>query len=428
MMEAWFRLSVPGPPIIEALMKRTLPLLALILVVACTGRTSSEQIQAEAADSLQLLLEDGIARGIPGISAAVATSDGVIWTGTAGAADLGAGMPVGPDMLFGVGSITKTFVAVVILQLVEEGRLELDATVRSVLGAAVDRIPNADRATVAQLLNHTGGMPSWEDDPAWIRDGRGATLDVDRIWGKTETLSYIEGKEPLAVPGASYSYANTNYTLLGMIVEEVTGEDAVDEIHRRILDPLGLEHIYLEGFEPVPADQLPHRYHWATPTFRSDAGVNAAFTEVRSDLIDATSSNLSVEWTAGGMVATAGDLARYVVALRDGQLLGPESMEFMQDWFPAGESTQVGHNVFRSEYPDGLAVIGHSGSVLGFTASMYWVEGVDVAVAVLANVGTMHSGRVPASAGSVARARAFIDQAVRLAAQSPPSPQGMRPD
>lgn len=390
-------------------------LVGLLLLSSCAPPSTSEDARVEAASELQSLLDGGVAMGIPGIAGAVATSEGLAWSGVAGMADLQAGTPVRSDMLFGIGSITKTFVAVVTLQLAEEGRLDLGATAASLLGSAVEGIPNADKATIAQLLNHTGGVPSWEDDPVWISDGRGATLDASRIWGKTETLPYIKGHEPLAAPGVSYSYANTNYTLLGMIIEQVTGEEAVDEIRSRILEPLGLADIYLEGFEPVPGEQLPRRYHWATSTFREDAGVNAEFPDVRADLIDASSSNLSVEWTAGGMVASARDLALYVVALRDGLLLEPESMDFMLDWFPAGERVQIGHNVFRREYPDGLVTIGHSGSVLGFTGSMYWVEGTDVVVAVVANVGTMHSGRVPGSAGSVSQARAFIDQAIKMA-------------
>jgi D-alanyl-D-alanine carboxypeptidase len=397
-------------------MRRLWTLVAILLLAfSCTQRTPQEGLRLGASEELQSLLEEGVASGIPGIAAAVATGEGVVWSGVAGMADLEAGTSVRSDMLFGIGSITKTFVAVVVLQLAEEGRLDLTATAGSILGSAVDGIPNADEATVAQLLNHTGGIPSWEDDPAWIRDGRGATLDVGRRWGKAETLSYIVGHGPLAAPGEAYSYANTNFTLLGMIIEEVTGREAVDEIHRRILDPLGLQDIYLEGFEPVPAEQLPHRYHWATPAFRESAGVNAAFPEVGGALIDASTSNLSVEWTAGGMVASARDLALYVVALRDGVLLEPESMEFMLDWFPVREGVQVGHNVFRYEYPEDLVLIGHGGSVLGFTASIYWVEDADVAVAVVANVGTMHSGRVPASAGTVARDQAFIRQAMMVA-------------
>ena len=82
--------------------------------------------------------------------------------------------------------------------------------------------------------------------------GRGANLDVNRIWSKTDTLPYIKGHKPLGPPGEKYSYANTDFTLLGMIVEKVTGKDAADEIRRRILTPLGVNDIYLEGFESVP--------------------------------------------------------------------------------------------------------------------------------------------------------------------------------
>ena len=365
-------------------------LVGLIAVSSCADRTTLDDAdQSNAPFALQALLDEGVTQGMPGLSAAVATRDSVVWTGVAGLADIRGGVPVSSDMLFGIGSITKIFVAVVILQLAEEGRLDLDATSASVLGPAVSGVPNADKATIAQLLNHTGGVPSWEDDPSWIRDGRGTTLDVSRIWGKTETLPYIEGHEPLAEPGAEYSYANT---------------------------PLGLEDIHLEGFEPVPEQQLPHRYHWATPTFLEEAGVNATFSDVRPDLIDASGSNLSVEWPAGGMVSTARDLALYGAALRDGRLLNPESMAFLTDWFPTGERRQMGHNVTRFEYAsDGLALIGHNGSVLGFTGSLYGVEGADIVVAVVANVGTMHSGGVPGSAFSVARAREFVDGAMAVA-------------
>ena len=378
-----------------------------------TGGASS----ADAGGKLGALLWDGVARGIPGISAAVATRDGVVWTGTAGVANVQTGEAVRPDMLFGIGSITKTFVAVVVLQLAQEKRLKLDQTAAGILGSAVARIPNAGKATLAQLLNHTGGVPSWEDDPAWIREGRGASLDVDRVWGRSDTLPYIEGHAPLAPAGLSYSYANTNYTLLGMVIEKVTGHDVVSEIHRRILDPLGLKDIHLEGFEPEPRERLPHRYHWATPAFRESAGINAAFPEVKPGLIDATRSNLSVEWAAGGMVATARDLALYAVALRDGKLLDARSMRFMKDWFPVGEGQQVGHNVFR-DTRSGIPVIGHGGDVLGFTGSFYWLESGDAVVAVVCNVGSMHSGDVPGTASSVAKDRRFIELAQQLARES----------
>jgi D-alanyl-D-alanine carboxypeptidase len=148
----------------------------------------------------------------------------------------------------------------------------------------------------------------------------------------------------------------------------------------------------LEGFQAIPRNRLASRYHYATPEFRRDAGVHEDFQEVSPGLIDVSSSNLSVEWTAGGMVVTASDLAEYAAAYRAGALLKPESMAIAQDWLPIGETTDVGHGLFRYHMSSGQ-IIGHSGSVLGFTGAMYWHETEDLAVAIVANVGTMHIGQ-----------------------------------
>lgn len=361
----------------------------------------------------EAFLEQAVSAGVPGITAAVATRDGVAWTAASGAANLVTGERMRPDMLLGIGSITKTFVAVIILQLIAEKQLRVENTAKNILDVAVDGIANADIATVAQLLNHTSGIPSWEDDPTWIRYGRGDFLEVGRTWDKLETLGYIKGKKRLFAPGTRFSYSNTNYTLLGMIVEKVTGSDAVSVIRERILGPLGLRNIRVEGFEPLPQDRLTGRYHWATRQFRRAAGVNHAFTEVRGDLIDVSASNLSTEWMAGGMLATARDLALYGVALRDGRLLRPESLELMTRWVPAGPDMQVGHGLFRITYPDGPAILRHNGDVLGFTAGLFWIEGVDAVVGMMCNVGGMHAGKVPLAINSVEKQKQFVDAVLR---------------
>jgi D-alanyl-D-alanine carboxypeptidase len=309
--------------------------------------------------------------------------------------------PVTTGHLFGIGSITKTFVAVVALQLVEEGRLGLEQTPQEILGPEVTgEISNADQATIGQLLNHTSGIPSWEDDPDWIREGRGDKNKVGRIWGRTDTLDYLDGVPPTNKPGERFSYANTNHTLLGLIIEKITGNDIVDEIANRILIPVGIQDIYLEGFQAVPVDRLANRYHYATPEFKRDAGVHADFPEVAPGLIDASASNLSVEWTAGGMVVTASDLAIYAAAYRAGALLTPESMAYAQDWLQIGESDYVGHGLFYVQQ-ENMQIIGHSGSVLGYTGAMFWDETGDIAVAVVTNVGTMHIGQDLPGAWSV---------------------------
>jgi len=359
--------------------------------------------------ALNSLLQEAVDSGIPGVSVAIANSESLLWSGVAGKADIITNAPVQADHLFGIGSITKTFVAVIILQLVEEGSLSLDKTAVDILGDEVaGRVPNAELATIAQLLNHTGGIPSWEDDPLWVKEGRGAEQQVNRLWTPEQTLPYIEHSPVMNAAGEKYAYANTNHTLLGLIIEKVTGNKIVDVIHQRILKPLNLSDIYLEGFQAVPSERLSKRYHYSTPEFKSNAGIHSSFPEVREGLIDVSTSNLSVEWAAGGMVATASDLARYAAALQAGQLLQPQSMSFVKDWFPIKQDQEIGHGVFRVRTQAGYNLLGHMGAVLGYTASMQWFEDKDLAMVVLANVGTMHIGQSLPNAATLAYQEKFL--------------------
>lgn len=390
--------------------------LTISAFLGCATAARAEQVTPQ---QLQAALDSAVAKGAPGISAAIATRGGVIWTGTAGYADIKARTPIQTSNLFGVGSITKVFVTTVVMQLAQEGRLNLDSTAADILGPEVTKgIANADRATLAQLLAHTGGVISWEDDPLWIREGRGSKLKPSHIWGKTEPLDYIRGPKHAALnePGEKHNYSNTNYTLLGLVIEKVTGQTAEAEIRRRVLEPLNLRSTFLEGFEPFDTSRLPHRYHWATPTFEQTAGIAKGFQRVRPDLIDATGSNLSVEWTAGGMVSTPSDLAVFALALRDARIISPASLKFMTQWTPAWKGAEVGHGLFRTQNASG-STIGHNGSVLGFTGSFYWTEQGDAIVAVLSNVGTMHAGDVPTSAAHVAQRSEFAGLAVQFAQQ-----------
>jgi D-alanyl-D-alanine carboxypeptidase len=356
-----------------------------------------------------------IQKGVPGLSVAIADRDGIVWSGAAGMADVTREVPVSEDHLFGIGSITKTFVAVVTLQLVEEGRISLDTTVVDILGKEIaGRVPGADRATIAQLLNHTSGIPSWEDDPLWIKEGRGEKLDVTRIWGREDTLKYTWETPLTNEPGEKYAYSNTNHTLLGLVIEKITGNDIVHEIQARILLPIGLSDVYLEGFQRLPKSRLATRYHYTTQEFRRDAGVHDSFEQITDDLADVSTSNLSVEWTAGGMVATAQDLVRYAAAFRSGKLLSPASMAIVKDWFPISEAAEVGHGLFRRQLDSGQVLIGHTGSVLGYTGAMYWFEDRDVSVVVLANVGTMHIGQKLPNAASLANSPTFVKQVLSL--------------
>jgi D-alanyl-D-alanine carboxypeptidase len=405
--------------------------LGLLLPLAAGAAGSAEQqFRAE--------LERSLGNGLPGITVALATRQGVVWMGSAGYANLETRAPAHAGYLYGIGSITKVFVASVVQQLADEGRLNLDATPVDILGeAAVGDIANAGKATLRQLLNHTSGIATWEFDPDWIRRGRGAQLLTERPWRKDEPLDYIRHGRHAATnaPGAGYAYSNSNYTILGMVIEKVTGHEAVREIHDRVLAPLGLTDIRMEGFEPVDSGRIPARYHFDTPEFRRDAGLHPSFRSVGHGLIDVSGSNLSTEWTAGGLLATARDLAVFARALRDGAVVGPQGMRRMLDFTPTRDETDpgsaVGEGLFREQL-EGATLIGEDGGVLGFGAVMGWLEHEDLVVVVMTNVGSMHSGDAAYYPLRLVKSARFIHAARRLAAElspqvSPPiPPQGPR--
>ncbi len=363
-------------------------------------------------------LARGVARGLPGISVAIATRQGGIWSGAVGYADLTSRRRARAGDLYGIGSITKVFVASVIEQLVDEGRLSLEATGQELLGdAALAGIPNADRATVRQLLDHTSGVPSWEFDAEWIRRGRGESLDARHLWGKTEALEYLRhGREPATnEPGAGYGYSNTNYTLLGLIIEKVTGHEAVEEIHVRLLAPLGLTDVRFEGFEPVDAARLPSRYQFGTMEFLRDAGMSPGFHRVGPTLLDVSRSNLSTEWTAGAIVATAHDLAAFARALRDGEVVAPAGLQRMSAFKPSDDKDEdMGQGLALDRYGT-ESLVGYSGNVLGFGAVVGWLPDEDVVIALMTNVGAMHSGDSAYTLERLLKESRVIDAARELA-------------
>lgn len=140
------------------------------------------------------ILQNAVKAGVPGVSAAIASSTGILWKSQAGETDIQKHYDLTEYNIFGVGSITKVFVAVVTLQLVEEGVFKMSDTPASFLDTSVlEGIPNVATATISQMISHTSGIPTWEFEPRWIRDGRGVDCDPSRIWGKTDTLEHIRG-------------------------------------------------------------------------------------------------------------------------------------------------------------------------------------------------------------------------------------------
>ena len=232
---------------------------------------------------------------VNGISAAVRFSDGAIWKLASG--NHGANGPLTPDMLFEVGSITKTFTAAMILQMVQEQKLSLDDT----LGYFFDQLVNIDPGvTIRQLLNHTSGIFSY-DQHSDVR--LQIFLNPEKVWTPEEILKdYVS---PMVFEaGTDWSYSNTNYLLLGLIIEQIDSTDYEMSLRKRLLDPYGLEHTYLDVAETY---QETRSGSWMSAGSYREGKVTAI---------------LSGAWAAGGIVATASDLVEWAQLLYSGKVLG----------------------------------------------------------------------------------------------------------
>jgi|tagenome__1003787_1003787.scaffolds.fasta_scaffold20893001_2 D-alanyl-D-alanine carboxypeptidase len=272
------------------------------------------------------------------------------WTGAAGLGRLAPDVRMRPGDEFRAGSIVKPFVSVVVLQLAEGGRLSLDARLPAVLPADVTgRFANAEDITVRMLLGHRAGIPDW-DTPA-LDDQ--VARDQAKVWKVAEFLDLAAAMPPVFAPGASFSYSNTDYTLLSLVIERITGQSWRHEVARRVLHPLRLT-----------------RTHLPRPGQRSIRGHHAhGYREVDGKLVD-VNLDPSFAGAAGGyaLVTTVHDLARFLDALLAGRLFRRRAtLEQMLTIAPAqGEGGLVGYGlgIERRALPGGAELIGHLGGAV----------------------------------------------------------------
>jgi D-alanyl-D-alanine carboxypeptidase len=323
-------------------------------------------------DTLDALLAAVIEKGMPGIALAVERDGDLVYSGAAGVASLEDGAPLEATDRFRIYSITKTFTAIIVLQLVDEGILSLEDTVAQVLDdPAVGRIPNVDIITIRQLLLHTSGIYDYMDEtsPFWEDAFFGPNADWSRVWILKELVAYADGDahEPYFAPGEAFHYANTNYILLGMIVEQATGRAFGNELRSRILTPLNLTDTFLADGGSIPE------------------GTVNGYQVLEGELVNVSSTNLSWAWTAGGIVSTTTDVLRFARAAYTGELLSPESFAEMVTFGPGDKpGFSWGMGLYQEETPNGR-LVGFDGDGAGFTSYMSRHDEGDVTVVVLAN-------------------------------------------
>jgi D-alanyl-D-alanine carboxypeptidase len=312
--------------------------------------------------TLQQLVDGVVEAGAPGAVALVRAGQGT-WQGASGLGDLGAKRRAWAGDRFRIGSVTKSFVATVVLQLVAEGSLGLDDRLQQWLPGAV---PDSQHITIRQLLNHTSGLSDYTDDllgPLRVKPTRQAYQQMAaRRFTPRALVAMAARHRPLFPPGTRFSYSNTNYILLGLVVERVTGDRLAGQLHRRILAPLGLADTELPGSQWRLHGRHLHGY----------APPNRAWlpSDGPAGLVDVTQSNPSWVWAAGAMISSAADLAHFYQALLGGRLLGPELLTAMQTTADAsavfGPGAGYGLGLIRLPLGCGGQVWGHGGEIAGY--------------------------------------------------------------
>ncbi|MET9854318.1 serine hydrolase domain-containing protein [Streptomyces sp. NPDC006450] len=281
------------------------------------------------------------------------------WQGSSGVADIRTGRAAIEEGRFRAGSVTKTFTSAVVLQLVAEGELDLEAPVRRYLPGT---IPQAyGTVTVRQLLNYTSGIPA--------ADGPGDSFEAQwehrfDVTDPHDQIAEAVAKGPEFVPGTAQHYLNINYTVLGVLIEKVTGTTYEKAVAARVLRPLGLRDT-----------SFPGRFQTRIPG-RHNHGYQAVAREDGStELRDVTEWNSSDRWAAGDIISTTADLERFTVALFSGRLVPAAQLEEMftvpgvKD-FVTGKSATLTAGMARIKLPDGTIAWGKTGGRHGYNTAI----------------------------------------------------------
>ncbi|MCY1016630.1 serine hydrolase domain-containing protein [Pyxidicoccus sp. MSG2] len=245
------------------------------------------------------------------------------WLGSSGVADIRTGAPIPADARFRIGSMTKVFTATVVLQLVAEGRVDLDRPVQHYLPRL---LPDGVYApiTVRQLLNYTHGLPGVpvpQKDPAWFFENR------YRRFSPRELVALALPEGPRFEPGTQQEYGNIGYIVAGLLIEKVTGRPYGEEVHSRILRPLHLRDTSVPGNDvTIPG---PHAHGYEIVAAEGEGCPAGATAYQGRCLVDVTVASQSVPWAAGEMISTTADLDRFLVALFKGRLLPRAQLEEM---------------------------------------------------------------------------------------------------
>ncbi len=331
----------------------------LLLGLSCSGETDPSQTFD---GSLHETLEDIVKnKNLVGISAAIILKDGTLIAGAAGQSSVAISLE--PDMIFASGSISKTFTAVMILRLAQSHQLDLDDPISKWL----PNYENIDpQITIRNLLNHTSGIYNYTESP--IIDE--LIADGTRNWSPEEILSFVE--PPLFQKDEGWSYSNSNYTLLGLIIEAVTRDSAHEFLRQTITESISLENTFFPPHDNLPDATLAH------PWMEDSSGQLAdASGEPRNSFYTGA-------WVAGAIHSSSADIAKFGRSIFNGTLVDSNSLAEMKEFIP------INSQVFPHVGGYGLGLMqfltireywGHSGDFFGYGSMFIHVPQDEIDIA-----------------------------------------------
>ncbi|WP_338898291.1 serine hydrolase domain-containing protein [Streptomyces sp. TG1A-60] len=329
---------------------------ALVAAVATVAPAVASPARADHG-ATRKAMEAAVRDGVPGVALQAKDRHGV-WKATSGVGDLRTGKPRSAHDRYRVGSVTKSFVATVLLQLEAEGRLSLDDQVDTWLPGLVRGNGHDGReVTLRQLLNHTSGINDYTSDETFARTYflKDGFFEHRHDTAAPRDLVAIAMKhKPDFAPGTDWNYSNTNYVLAGLVIEKVTGHAYGEEIRDRVIEPLGLRATLVPGIYPKVPKPSSRAYGKLAET-------NTGPT------YDVTELNPSLAYAAGEMISDSGDLNRFYTALLKGRLLPPKQLAEMKTTIKLDEYPHAGYGLglIGRELSCGITVWGHGGGIHG---------------------------------------------------------------
>ncbi|MEM6528253.1 MAG: serine hydrolase domain-containing protein [Chloroflexota bacterium] len=317
-------------------------------------------------DDLRTIIQDYVSEDTPGM-VIVVEDYGEIYAAAGGAANVDTSEPLQTDDYFRIGSMTKPMLAATVLSLVEDGELSLDDPLADyVPGDIVAKIANAEAATVREALQMTSGITDYLNTDAFFD-----TVEDDPTfyWTAETTLEFAYGLPADFAPSTDYEYSNSNYNLLHIAIETVTGQPLVDVMEARVFSPVGMDTCYLET-QTTFAQNIVRGYE--------DNGDGTYF--------DMTEVNDGVGMGDGGVVCTAPDLVKFLPALVNGDIIGDEMLTEMLTPVDDGEGGQYGLGISYEDDPNDGLMIFHGGATNGFEGMMMQLVDEELTVVVLTNM------------------------------------------